>query len=82
MIIREIYSEADVRRLTKVAREVWREANVAFCTPEQVEYMIEKFQSFEAISGQMMHGYRYFSLRRAMRFWAISACNRRAKDCC
>ena len=60
MNIREIFSEADVRRLTKVAREVWREANIAFCTPEQVEYMIEKFQSFEAISGQMMHGYRYF----------------------
>ncbi len=60
MNIREIFSEADVRRLTKVAREVWREANVAFCTPEQVEYMIEKYQSFEAISGQLMHGYRYF----------------------
>ena len=60
MNIREIFSEADVRRLTKVAREGGREANVGFCTPEQVEYMIEKFQSFEAISGQMMHGYRYF----------------------
>ena len=60
MIIREIYSEADVRRLAKVARKVWREANVAFCTPEQVEYMIEKYQSFEAISGQLMQGYRYF----------------------
>lgn len=60
MIIREIFSEADVRRLAKVAREVWREANVAFCTPEQVEYMIEKFQSFEAITGQLVHGYRYF----------------------
>lgn len=60
MIIREIFSEADVHRLAKVAREVWREANVAFCTPEQVEYMIEKFQSFEAITGQLVHGYRYF----------------------
>lgn len=60
MNIREIFSEADVRRLTKVARIVWREANVSFCTPEQVEYMIERYQSFEAISGQLMHGYRYF----------------------
>ena len=60
MNIREINSEADIRRLVKVAREVWREANVSFCTPEQVEYMIEKFQSFEAISGQLIHGYRYF----------------------
>ena len=60
MNIREIFSEADVRRLAKVARIVWREANVSFCTPEQVEYMIERYQSFEAISGQLMHGYRYF----------------------
>ena len=60
MIIREIFSEADIRRMTKVAEVVWREANVSFCTPEQVEYMIEKFQSFEAISGQLVHGYRYF----------------------
>ena len=60
MNIREVFSEADVRRLAKVARIVWREANVAFCTPEQVEYMIERYQSFEAISGQLMHGYRYF----------------------
>lgn len=60
MNIREIFSEADVRRLAKVARIVWREANVSFCTPEQVEYMIELYQSFEAISGQLMHGYRYF----------------------
>ena len=60
MTIREIFSEADVRRTAKVAREVWREANTAFCTPEQVEYMIQRFQSVEAISGQLMQGYRYF----------------------
>ena len=60
MIIREIFSEADVRRLAKVAKIVWREANVAFCTPEQVEYMIAKYQSVEAIMSQLMHGYRYF----------------------
>ncbi len=60
MTVREISSEADVRRLAKVAKIVWREANISFCTPEQVEYMIEKFQSVEAIMGQLMHGYRYF----------------------
>ena len=60
MTVREITSEADVRRLAKVAKIVWREANTSFCTPEQVEYMIEKYQSVEAIMGQLMHGYRYF----------------------
>lgn len=60
MNIREVSGEADIRRLVKVAREVWREANVSFCSAEQVEYMIGKFQSFEAVSGQIMLGYRYF----------------------
>lgn len=60
MKIREVCGEADIRRMTKVAEVVWREANVAFCSPEQVEYMIEMFQSYEAVSGQLMHGYRYF----------------------
>ncbi len=60
MKIREVCGEADIRRMTKVAEVVWREANVAFCSPEQVEYMIEMFQSYEAVSGQLVHGYRYF----------------------
>ena len=60
MKIREVCGEADIRRMTKVAEVVWREANVAFCTPEQVEYMIEMFQSYEAVMGQLVHGYRYF----------------------
>lgn len=60
MNVREIFSEADVRRMVKVAEIVWREANVAFCTPAQVEYMIERFQSFEAVQGQLVQGYRYF----------------------
>lgn len=64
MNIREVIGDADIRRMVKVAREVWREANTSFCTPEQVEYMIEKFQSFEAVSGQLMHGYRYFLIEQ------------------
>ena len=60
MKIREVCGEADIRRMTKVAEIVWREANVVFCTLEQVEYMIEMFQSYEAVSGQLVHGYRYF----------------------
>ena len=60
MTIREIFSDADVRRMVKVAETVWREANTSFCSIEQVEYMIERFQSFEAVQGQLLQGYRYF----------------------
>ena len=60
MNIREVSGGADVCRMTEVAAIVWREANTAVCTPEQVEYMIEMFQSYEAVSGQLVHGYRYF----------------------
>ena len=62
MTIREIFSDADVRRMVKVAETVWREANISFCSAEQVEYMIERFQSFEAVQGQLLQGYRYFVL--------------------
>lgn len=60
MNIREIFGQADVTRMVKVAEIVWREANTAFCSKEQVEYMIERFQSYEAVMGQLMQGYRYF----------------------
>ena len=69
MVIREIFSEADVLRMTKVAEVVWREANVVFCTPEQVEYMIEMFQSYEAVMGQLVHGYRYFIFEQDGDIW-------------
>ena len=42
MNIREIFGQADVTRMVKVAEIVWREANTAFCSEEQVEYMIER----------------------------------------
>lgn len=64
MMLREISSEADIRRLAKVAKQVWREANTSFCSEEQVEYMIAKCQSFEAISGQLINGYRYFVMEQ------------------
>ena len=69
MVIREIFSEGDVLRMTKVAEVVWREANVAFCTPEQVEYMIEMFQSYEAVMGQLVHGYHYFIFEQDGDIW-------------
>ena len=64
MNLREVISEADVRRVVKVAEVVWREANTAFCSAEQVEYMIERFQSYEAVMGQLMQGYRYFVIEQ------------------
>lgn len=64
MNIREVVGQADVRRVVKVAEVVWREANTSFCTIEQVEYMIERFQSYEAIMGQLMQGYRYFVIEK------------------
>ena len=59
MNIREVSGGADIRRMTEVAAIVWREANTAFCTPEQVEYMIEMFQSVRAIKEQLARGYTY-----------------------
>ena len=81
MKIREVCGEADIRRMTKVAEVVWREANVTFCTPEQVEYMIEMFQSYEAVMGQLVHGYRYFLVEEDGEILAYWACSLKVKGC-
>ncbi|MCL2145136.1 MAG: GNAT family N-acetyltransferase [Endomicrobia bacterium] len=45
----------------KIAFEIWREHYASIITSEQIEYMLEKFQSAEAIAGQMSeNGYKYF----------------------
>ncbi|WP_068622256.1 GNAT family N-acetyltransferase [Paenibacillus tuaregi] len=49
---------AEVARL---AAEIWHEYYISIITSEQIDYMIEKFQSVRAITDQIHHlGYEYY----------------------
>ena len=59
--IHEKTEAADIERIAALAAEIWREYYSDMIGTGQVEYMLENFQSAEAITRQIeSEGYRYF----------------------
>ena len=55
--------EDELELLAITAREIWKEAYASLLSDEQIDYMVEKFQSVEAFKDQIsQHGYRYRGL--------------------
>ena len=52
-------SAADIALIAQTARIIWRETYLPILGREQVDYMIEKFQSASALTGQLASGYVY-----------------------
>lgn len=58
-----VKTTADQELLARIAGKIWREYWPAIIGEEQTEYMIGKFQSFEAITRDMAeHDYEYWLL--------------------
>ncbi len=59
-----VSSDEDRARLADLADEIWHEYWPALIGPEQTDYMVENFQSLEAIERDMAeHAYEYWFLR-------------------
>ena len=54
--IREARSAADADDIARLAREIWTEHYTPIIGPEQVEYMLDTFQSADVIARQMAAG--------------------------
>ena len=54
--------EEDLTAIANLADIIWREHYTPIIGPEQVEYMLHKFQSVEAMSQQLSEGMSYYSL--------------------
>lgn len=59
-MIKPVNSPADVKLTAHLAHKIWNQHYVAIIGQNQVDYMLEKFQDFEAISNQIENGYEYF----------------------
>lgn len=60
----EIQTKKDIRLLSETASEIWREYFPGIISDRQIEYMIGKFQSYDAMHAQISTGgYRYFFVR-------------------
>lgn len=61
--MREILCDHEIQTLSQLAEEIWREYFQRLLSKEQIDYMLEKFQSFPAICQAIREdGYRYFFL--------------------
>lgn len=59
-MIRKVTNNSDVLIIQKLAYEIWNAHYVPIIGQNQVDYMLEKFQSFEAISKQLRTDFDYY----------------------
>lgn len=64
-MIREISGDSDIRLIAQMAQEIWNEAFSGIITQEQINYMVDKYQSYHAMKDQIENqGYRYFIISK------------------
>lgn len=60
MKLQAVHSKAQIDTIVKLADVIWNEHFPAIIGQEQVNYMLKKFQSRQAIYDQMSKGYDYY----------------------
>ncbi len=58
--IEPVANRQQVARIAALAKEIWNQHFPEIIGQEQVDYMLEKFQSVEALQTQMDSGYEYY----------------------
>lgn len=59
-MIEKVTSKALIEITAQLAHKIWNQHYVPIIGQDQVDYMLGKFQDFEAISNQIKNGYEYF----------------------
>ena len=61
MEIRICKTDEQLAQLARLANEIWHEYFAGLLSPEQIDYMVEKFQSYPALKSQVEEeGYEYY----------------------
>lgn len=55
-----VHSKQDIARVAALAHAIWNEHFPAIIGQAQVDYMVEHFQSVDAITQQITEGYEYY----------------------
>jgi len=65
MTIQKATTLVDIQTIEKLAHKIWNAHYVPIIGQNQVDFMLEKFQSFDAITSQIKNGYDYFLISDA-----------------
>lgn len=61
MDIKLAVTDEDIREIALLANVIWHEYFVSLLSEEQIDYMVEKFQSYEALKNAVERdGYKYY----------------------
>jgi len=58
-----VTSDDQIRKVADLAHNIWNQHFPAIIGQDQVDYMVERFQSDSAIREQILGGYQYYLLR-------------------
>ncbi len=58
-------TDQKIKQLSKLAKEIWNEHYIKILSQEQIDYMLEKFQSEHALKEQIKNGYEYYFIQCA-----------------
>ncbi len=61
-----VTNASQVADVARMAHEVWNEYYVPIIGQAQVDYMVARFQSAEAMQSQIDEGYQYFQIRQGV----------------
>lgn len=62
--ISEVKTEEELSQVAELAEKIWHECFVGIISEEQIDYMVEKFQSYSAMKEQIANqDYYYFAVR-------------------
>lgn len=61
LIFNQVNKEIEIIETARLASEIWHEYYISILTVEQIDYMVDKFQSIPAITDQINNqGYEYY----------------------
>lgn len=60
IVVREVHEDVDLKKVEQLADEIWTQHYTPIIGVDQVRYMLENFQSLEAIRQQISEGMTYF----------------------
>lgn len=69
-----------VERLADMADRVWHEYFTIILKPEQIDYMVDKFQSVPAIKEQMENGYVYYFIMAEGQYAGYTGIHKEAQE--
>ena len=80
MRIIEVKDNRQVEAVASLAGEIWNQHFTAIIGKQQVDYMLDKFQSVHAIKAQLKEGYQYYLFDNAKGYFGYTAVQPRGKE--